>query len=65
MQIYLLDPEEYIPHVLALLLPVLVVFLSFFRTFYQVLAVEQVSVDAKEGGNDCCIYLAVEQVYYT
>ena len=33
--------------------------------FYQVLAVEQVSVNAKEGGNDCCIYLAVEQVYYT
>ena len=32
---------------------------------YQVLAVEQVSVNAKEGGNDCCIYLAVEQVYYT
>ena len=32
---------------------------------YQVLAVEQVSVDAKEGGNSCCIYLAVEQVYYT
>ena len=35
------------------------------KTFYQVLAVEQVSVDAKEGGNDYCIYLAVEQVYYT
>ena len=35
------------------------------RSNYQVLAVEQVSVDAKEGGNDCCIYLAVEQVYYT
>ena len=34
-------------------------------TDYQVLAVEQMSVDAKEGGNDCCIYLAVEQVYYT
>ena len=32
---------------------------------YQVLAVEQVSVNAKEGGNNCCIYLAVEQVYYT
>ena len=35
------------------------------KKMYQVLAVEQVSVDAKEGGNDCCIYLAVEQVYYT
>ena len=35
------------------------------KYLYQVLAVEQVSVDAKEGGNDCCIYLAVEQVYYT
>ena len=34
-------------------------------SLYQVLAVEQVSVNAKEGGNDCCIYLAVEQVYYT
>ena len=33
--------------------------------FYQVLGVEQVSVDAKEGGNDYCIYLGVEQVYYT
>ena len=32
---------------------------------YQVLGVEQVSVDAKEGGNDYCIYLGVEQVYYT
>ena len=31
----------------------------------QVLGVEQVSVDAKEGGNDYCIYLGVEQVYYT
>ena len=44
-------------------------FVITFRTqysyHYQVLAVEQVSVDAKEGGNDCCIYLAVEQVYYT
>ena len=36
-----------------------------FLSLYQVLAVEQVSVDAKEGGNDYCIYLAVEQVYYT
>ena len=35
------------------------------KHIYQVLAVEQVSVDAKEGGNNCCIYLAVEQVYYT
>ena len=34
-------------------------------TEYQVLGVEQVSVDAKEGGNDYCIYLGVEQVYYT
>ena len=32
---------------------------------YQVLGVEQISVDAKEGGNDYCIYLGVEQVYYT
>ena len=32
---------------------------------YQVLGVEQVSVDAKEGRNDYCIYLGVEQVYYT
>ena len=32
---------------------------------YQVLGVEQVSVNAKEGGNDYCIYLGVEQVYYT
>ena len=34
-------------------------------TNYQVLGVEQVSVNAKEGGNDYCIYLGVEQVYYT
>ena len=34
-------------------------------SFYQVLGVEQVSVNAKEGGNDYCIYLGVEQVYYT
>ena len=32
---------------------------------YQVLGVEQVSVNAKEGGNNYCIYLGVEQVYYT
>ena len=30
MQIFLLDPEEYIPHVINLLLPVLSVVLSFF-----------------------------------
>ena len=35
------------------------------KASYQVLGVEQVSVDAKEGGNDYCIYLGVEQVYYT
>ena len=36
-----------------------------FTHVYQVLGVEQVSVDAKEGGNDYCIYLGVEQVFYT
>ena len=39
--------------------------LSYQGSTYQVLGVEQVSVDAKEGGNDYCIYLGVEQVYYT